>query len=170
MEWFPEPRVAGCWKSEKSCSGDRWCTRGADTLSPGTQATPRGREVTPPSPSGTLRTQSSDRKLAQNEVFSSSWEGAAILQDIGQTWAQGKIKQGPLLRVVLCLLFQCVFPFEICNHSGISRHTDIEVPAWQASCHSISQGHYLGALLWIVEQVNGPRISGGFSDWRGAQE
>ena len=96
--------------------------------------------------------------------------GLSSFRTAGRLGRRGRSNRGPCSEWYYTYFFNVFFPFEICNHSGISGHTDIEVLAWQASCHSISQGHHLGARLWSVEQVNGPRILGGFSDWRGVQE
>lgn len=149
----------------KSCSGDRRCTRGADTLSPGTQATPRGREVTPPPLSGLLELKAATGSWHRMR-FSHPAEvaGLSSFRTAGRLGRRGRSNRDPCSEWYYIYFFNVFFPFEICNHSGISGHTDIEVPAWQASCHSISQGHHLGTLLWSVEQVNGPRILGGFSD------
>ena len=127
----------------------------------GLMPTPATGEVMPPSPLWTLRIQSSDRKLAQNMRFSHP-VGVAGLSSFRTTSGLGHRERSNRDR---CSEWYYVFfPFKIRNHSGTLGHADIEAPAWQSSCHSISQWHRLGVLLLGLEQVNDPRMLGSFSD------
>lgn len=158
---FLRPNWLAVERVRKSCSRDCRCTRGADTLSPGTHANTSDGEVMPPTPLWTLRTQSSDRKLAQNMRFS-HLVGVAGLSSFRTTSRLGHRERSN--RDPCSGWYYVFFPFKICNHSGTSGHADTEAPAWQSSCHSISQWHRLGVLPLGLEQVNDPRILGSFSD------
>lgn len=115
---FLRPNWLVVERVRKSYSNDCQCPSGSDTLSPGTRAnTQRGRGHATLLSLNYWSSKQWQETGTADEVFSSSgtiW--AVILQN---KWAQtqGKIKQGPLLRIGLHLFLKNVFflPSEIYN-------------------------------------------------------